>query len=190
MSSLLPPSAGTIERVFEEVVAARLATIERDIQHFLDPYKCRLDLLPYLAWELSVDDWDDAWSEQVKRDVVAVAIALHVTKGTRYAVRRALESLGYTSVQIIEPVKAWRNGRFRRDGTITHGDSMHWAEFDVLLNVGAVPDAQQIAKIRDYIANYKPRRSHLRHLRYTSKFHNGQYHRDGSITRDGGYVNG
>lgn len=190
MSSLLPPSASLHERVMEQVIAERLGSIERDIKHFMNPLLCRADLLPWLAWELSVDDWDREWTEDVQRAVVAISIELHTYKGTVYAVRRALESLGYTSVVIIEGRIYKRNGLKARNSEIKHGSGMHWREFDIQLNVGFIPSAEQQSKITAYINNFKPERSQLRTLKYSTKFHNGEHKRDGSINRDGGYVNG
>ncbi|MCG9597054.1 phage tail protein I [Vibrio sp. Isolate25] len=70
--SKLPPSASPLERVMEQIFFEEIALIERDIKDFLDPYKCRADLLPYLAWEMSVDDWDESWDEKTKRDVIVL----------------------------------------------------------------------------------------------------------------------
>jgi len=94
MASLLPPSAGTIERVLEQIWSERLEAIERDARNLWNPWKCRLDLLPYLAWALSVDEWNDNWSEQRKRSVCASAISVHLHKGTRKALDDAIGALG------------------------------------------------------------------------------------------------
>lgn len=56
---------------------------------------CPLALLPYLAWALSVDRWDEGWPEATKRSVVAAAHFVHRHKGTISALRRVVEPLGY-----------------------------------------------------------------------------------------------
>ncbi len=91
--SLLPPSTSALERAIEQVLAERLESIERDLKTYLDPWQCRVDLLPYLAWEMSVDYWEDEWPEQIKRQVVAASIEVHSRKGTADAVRKALAAV-------------------------------------------------------------------------------------------------
>ncbi len=51
--------------------------------------------LPWLAWWFRVDTWDDAWTEERKRDVVKNALSLYKYKGTIWAVERALELTGF-----------------------------------------------------------------------------------------------
>lgn len=101
-NSLLPPSAGSIERALELVWQRRLNAIERDLSDLWNPDTCRADLLPYLAWALSVDEWQDEWPESVRRDVILRSIAVHRHKGTRGALNVALTALGYETT-----VKEW-----------------------------------------------------------------------------------
>lgn len=89
-----------------EVAAAKAAA---DIQRVPVPLRtlwnwraCPVRLLPYLAWALSVDRWDEKWPEQTKRSVCASAFYVHQHKGTISALRRVVEPLGY----LIE-VKEW-----------------------------------------------------------------------------------
>ncbi|MBJ6889264.1 phage tail protein I, partial [Vibrio cholerae] len=63
------------------------------IKDLWDPYSCPLSLLPWLAWALSVDEWDDRWPEHIKRQVVQDSFDVHRFKGTPYAVQKALDSL-------------------------------------------------------------------------------------------------
>ncbi len=55
---------------------------------------CPAHLLPYLAAAWSVDHWNPAWPEDVKREVIRRAPEIHRLKGTRRALRRALDALG------------------------------------------------------------------------------------------------
>ncbi len=64
-----------------------------DLAKIFDPKQVPTDLLPYLAWQHSVDVWHDDWSESQKRQVVAAAYTLHKAKGSRGAVERALASV-------------------------------------------------------------------------------------------------
>lgn len=87
-NSLLPPNATRFERALE-AGAARIVDVHApaDID---DPMTCPVELLPWLAWGLSVDTWDADWSEQDKRTAVAESIALHRMKGTRHSVETVL----------------------------------------------------------------------------------------------------
>ncbi|MDK1312899.1 phage tail protein I [Pseudoalteromonas ardens] len=58
-----------------------------------DPMLCPTPLLPWLAWSMSVDEWDEAWSETLKRQVIRDAFTVHQYKGTPYALQKALDSL-------------------------------------------------------------------------------------------------
>lgn len=59
-----------------------------------DPDTCPVHLLPYLAAAWSVDHWNPAWPEAVKREVIKRSPEVHRLKGTRRAMRRALDALG------------------------------------------------------------------------------------------------
>jgi phage tail P2-like protein len=187
--SLLPPNATAIERHIEQT-AARIDSIPIDFASLLNPYECPLENLPWLAWQMSVDEWDDSWDEQRKREIIANSIAIHRHKGTPGALKRALNTLGYHEVEILEPTTEKYDGVNVYDGSITHGNDMHWAEFDVILNVGTTPTPEQTLQIINSINNYKPVRSHLRNLRYASIFYDGEFNYDGTITHDGGFVDG
>jgi phage tail P2-like protein len=54
-----------------------------------------VDLLPYLAWALSVDRWDKDWPAERKIAAIQKSYWLHRRKGTRAAVRRVVEDMGF-----------------------------------------------------------------------------------------------
>lgn len=74
------------------------------IADLINPDKCPVHLLPYLAWAFSVDKWDENWSEEVKRIAIKQSFFIHKNKGTIAAVRRVVEPIGY----LIE-LKEWFN---------------------------------------------------------------------------------
>jgi len=91
-----------------EVAAAKAAA---DINRVPVPLRtlwnwrtCPVNLLPYLAWALSVDRWDFNWPEATKRSVIASAFFVHQHKGTISALRRVVEPLGY----LIEVREWWQ----------------------------------------------------------------------------------
>lgn len=100
MTRLLPSNASRLE-----VLAAQaLAQIERvpvPIRDLLNPDRCPVALLPYLAWSFSVDRWEESWSEATKRKVIKSAYFVHAHKGTIGALRRVVEPLGYL-IKVIE----------------------------------------------------------------------------------------
>lgn len=93
-SDLLPPSASNQERALSSS-AARLSDVPLLVRESWNPDTCPPQLLPWLAWAFSVDEWDAAWSEQEKRDVIKSSLYVHKRKGTISAIDRALAPLGY-----------------------------------------------------------------------------------------------
>ncbi|BAO20614.1 putative tail protein I [Pseudomonas phage PPpW-3] len=98
---LLPPSATAQERALSETIA-RISDVPVLVRESWNPETCPVELLPWLAWAFSVDEWDAAWSEAEKRDVVAQSYNVHRHKGTIDAMERALRPLGY-----LIDVKEW-----------------------------------------------------------------------------------
>lgn len=94
-SSLLPHNATEQEQALE-LACAKLADLPVDIGKLWHPDDCPEALLPWLAWAMSIDDWDSDWSEQTKRLQIKNAVYTHRQKGTVGAVKKALASLGVT----------------------------------------------------------------------------------------------
>ncbi|WP_125720035.1 phage tail protein I [Pseudoalteromonas rubra] len=99
--------------------AVQDACILQDIRLLLralwDPMLCPAPLLPWLAWAMSVDEWDEAWSETLKRQVICDAFAVHQYKGTPYALQKALDSLN-----IATEIKEW----WQSEGADTPSDEV------------------------------------------------------------------
>lgn len=95
-STLLPPSSTAWMRS-TEAATARLSGITVAIRALWTPTACPVDLLPYLAWALSVDRWDKDWSPERKIAVIQRSYWLHRRKGTRAAVRRVIEDMGFSA---------------------------------------------------------------------------------------------
>lgn len=93
MSDLLPPNATPQEHALADTLA-RLSDVPVPLRALWSAQDCPASLLPWLAWALSVDEWDTGWSEQQKRDTIAVAIPTQRIKGTIGAVRTALAAIG------------------------------------------------------------------------------------------------
>jgi len=185
VSELLPSNANEHEHALDDATA-RIGAVPVEIVTLWNPQTCPAALLPWLAWALSVDEWDETWTETQKRDTVAASYAVHSHKGTPYAVKQALRALGYDNVQIRENRPHDYDGEDVYDGSFTHGSDSVWPLFDVILNIGAMPDAPMIQKIRDRIARYKNARSVLRNLIIMNLLYNDAVIYDGTYTYNGG----
>ena len=93
MTSILPPNATKAERALE-AAAARVGDVPTPARDYWNPATCPAWYLPWLAWAVSVDVWDDSWPEAAKRAAIAKSIPLHRRKGTVRAVELSLEPLG------------------------------------------------------------------------------------------------
>lgn len=91
---LLPLSSTQLERNLS-LATARVADFDPPIDLVRRAQDIPEKFLPWLAWELSVDDWDNSWTVAQKRNVIEQSVEIHRRKGTFGAVRRALEALGY-----------------------------------------------------------------------------------------------
>jgi phage tail P2-like protein len=100
MTNLLPPNAEQLERLAAEALT-QIERVPVPIRDLLNPDRCPVQLLPYLAWAFSVDRWDSAWSEATKRQVIKGSYFIHSRKGTIGALRRVVEPLGYL-IEIVE----------------------------------------------------------------------------------------
>ncbi|UTZ44641.1 phage tail protein I [Vibrio campbellii] len=90
--SLLPANVSDLERDLE-IALARIEDVQIPIATLWDPWKCPLEVLPFLAWALSVDMWRSDWPETVKRRIVANSKSVHRIKGTRPAVEMAMSDI-------------------------------------------------------------------------------------------------
>lgn len=94
MSDLLPPNATDAERALSIAVRPEIPVPLRTLWN---PYQCPANVLPWLAWALSVDEWDATWPETTQRQTIAASISQHKIKGTVGAVKSALlRGLGRT----------------------------------------------------------------------------------------------
>ena len=97
--SLLPPNATKLERALE-AGASRIGDVTAPIDTLVNPATIAANALPWLAYGLSVDFWDTAWSETMKRRAVTESIAQHKIKGTRASVEHVLSRVDALAVVI------------------------------------------------------------------------------------------
>jgi phage tail P2-like protein len=91
---LAPANATDLERELARL-SSRLDLIDPSvIETIWDAWRCPAVLLPWLAWALSVDHWDEGWSEITKRRSIADSPGYHRRKGTVGAVGTVLDLAG------------------------------------------------------------------------------------------------
>jgi len=94
-AELLYRNAAGLEKAMADADAVRQVGIDAEaIIDSWDPFKTRLENLPYLAWALGVNYWDDDWSENTKRDWVARQWEFKSLRGTLAGIKMVLDFAG------------------------------------------------------------------------------------------------
>ncbi|UOF16460.1 phage tail protein I [Lysobacter capsici] len=93
MSSLLPPNATSLERALERA-SARIDDVPTPMRKLWNADTCPVELLPWLAWALSIDTWQPNWPEHVKRARLRTAMEIQRRKGTAQSVRQVVAAFG------------------------------------------------------------------------------------------------
>jgi len=151
LTSLLPPNSTDLERKFAE--AGKDAFDLPSIRIIKDIDQVPAQFLPFIAWQKSVDYWDDNWQEALKRQVIKSSKEQHKIKGTPAAIKRALEPFGY-EVKLIEWWQAQPN--------LTPGT------FNLELNViGKSLNAETYGEINRLVSESKAASRHLVNLTVT-----------------------
>lgn len=158
MFDLLPPNATAAERALSEAIA-RTGDVPILVREMWNPDTCPMDLLPWLAWAFSVDEWDPSWSEIQKRQTIKKSIEVHSYKGTIGAVRESLAALGYD----IEIQEWFRQTPFADPYT-----------FRLLADVDQEGISQAaFTKVIDVVSSTKNLRSHLSQFQLTVRTPSG-----------------
>jgi phage tail P2-like protein len=182
VTAVLPPNSTAFEEALK--VAAFLAIeVPVPVDTLWSAERIPAALLPFLAWALSVDDWDPEWTDETKRAVVSASIDVHRRKGTVWAMRRALVAAGLGDADIQEGWSASQfDGSFTFDGSRNHQSSDHWAEYRVTLpRPMSIPQA---ARARAILTTAAPARCHLKEMSFehVANLYNGAIDFDGLHT--------
>lgn len=94
------PHTTKLERDAEKVTAFPELGIN-GLGSFVDPEKVDARFLTWLAYRFSADIWDEGWTEEKKRDVIAQLFELHRLKGTEEGIRRALRLVDATLLETV-----------------------------------------------------------------------------------------
>ena len=89
-NTLLPPTATPLAKALD-ILEERLFALPVEMIS-KDPAVVDVGWLDHLAWEASVDTWDSAWPEEIKRSVIVASAEVHRYKGTPYAIQHALQA--------------------------------------------------------------------------------------------------
>lgn len=181
--SLLPANSTLLERRLEET-NGRFNPPDV-IRNLWNARTCPVGLLPYLAWAMSVDEWDPQWPEERKRTAIEEADFIHRHKGTPGAIKRALAVLGHPDAIVIERADyVRRDGSRRRNGWNRRVGEEGWATYRVVLQRPVTIDqAQRIYSVLDTV---KRNCIHLVALDFTQ----ASLRRNGFATRNGAYTRG
>lgn len=95
MSNLLPPNSTLFERNLSDISSKNMA-LPVNIRSISRIDNVPDQFLSFLAWQYSVDSWDNNWQPSLKRERVKKSFGQHRVKGTRAAVRNVLAQFGYT----------------------------------------------------------------------------------------------
>lgn len=95
MSDRLLPVGSSVLEIATTKAAAEIYRVPVPLRYLWNPQTCAPELLSYLAWALSVDRWEESWSEDEKRRVVQDVFYIHQHKGTLSAIRRVINNMGY-----------------------------------------------------------------------------------------------
>ena len=148
MVSILPYNSTDLERAAETAIRDGMAT-EVPIDRLWSAENCPTSLLPFLAWALSVDDWDSDWPEAIKRAVIAGAAHIHRLKGTPGALHKMFRALDLG---------------LRLSEWFEYGGEPYTFRVDAVVSTHGINEGE-IKMIRSAIANTKNARSHLERLR-------------------------
>lgn len=150
MMQISPPNATTLEKAVEMLIGARIGAIDTPLRSVWSPWDCPEDLLPWLAWALSIDSWDATWPIHVRRARIAAAIAVQRRKGTAKSIRDVVASFGGNVV-----FREWfESDPLGEPHTFTLSVSVTGSE-------GAAPTAEFIDQVIAEVFRTKPVRSHF-----------------------------
>lgn len=180
--SLLPRNTTPMERAAEATLLKFDPAMQ--VPSMWDAATCPEQLLPWVAWALSVDDWETDWSAEKKRAAIDESIEIHEHKGTPAAIMRALAIRGQPDAILIERSHYIRhNGEATRNGYRYRGGPAMWATFRVILQRPITIDQSQA--ILRMIDSVKRNCCWLMDMDFTAAAlrHNGHAKRNGAYTR-------
>ena len=164
--SILPPSVNIDKRMvlLEQLFAERLAGLDLSVLlvNLID--RVEASALVWLGKQFSLfgDGWELAKDDTARRELIKTAIEIHRYKGTPWAIKQALQVLGFGDAVLIE-----HSGYRLHDGSFCHDGSdiyrsANWWEYDLRIN-RPLP-REQAVKIRLALVEIAPARAVLKRI--------------------------
>lgn len=151
--TILPPNASVLEKDIEDAAGkVRIGNIDNPIGKLWNPQTIPTPILPYLAWALSVDTWDNAWPDNIKRQVIAASVDVHRKKGTVGAVKKAITALDID----VELLEWFQNNAIPHTFTVTA-----WSNYNKDSQGQTKLLPQAYSDLTSSITNVKPVRAHF-----------------------------
>ncbi len=179
--SLIPSFESEGFKALDNISESLIADIQEqlnEIKYLNDPDKVDVKFLPYLAYALKVDLWDEYLKESEKRAYIKLSYTLHKKKGTRWAILKVLEALGLSPSDnravIVEykdresyKYRVPRDGTYNFDGEARHNDDIyiynfdftHWSQYAIIIKT-TISEAQN-KRARELCDIYAPARCNL-----------------------------
>jgi len=181
--SLLPRNTTELERAVEKnILKFEHAAL---VPSIWNSDTCPAGMLPWLAWAVSVDQWDPIWSDERKRAAIDESIDIHEHKATPSAIKRILGIHGHADAIYIERAGYFKyDGKAKYNGHKRYGGPTMWATFKIILQRPiSIKNAQSLAQA---IGTVKRNCCHLIALDYRE----AAWRYDGSIKYNGTYTYG
>ena len=156
LSSLLPSNATKLMRDLEYVSRA-ISNLPMGGRNVASADLAHAATLPWLGWAAALDAWSENWGDEVKRKFIKSSFAVHRTKGTIGAMRRAISAFGWADIKVTE----W----------FEFGGEPYTFRVAVELLVGG-QSFDNIREIYNTVMLYKNLRSHLESLDIKLTTHN------------------
>ncbi|OQS30392.1 phage tail protein I [Chromobacterium violaceum] len=161
---LLPPNATPLEAALADTLQTHINP--SPLRGIADSARCPDALLPWLAWERSVENLSAAATVPQMRALIRSSIEVHRRKGTLAAVRQVFRDLDLGEVRIDEGNNRYMaNGDMTADGFCTAGAPDGWAEYRV--RIDKMLDVDQAAAARRVLNDIAPARCVLWGLDFT-----------------------
>lgn len=145
----LLPSPSAHELALERVSREKYCAADPDvIRTLLNPETCPAELLPLLAYSLSVNVFNPRWPEQTQRAVCANSLNVHVHNGTLEGIDQALDALGVRA----EITEWWQQVPEGKPGTM---DLMLWVNDNINPDSAVMVDSEMIRDLVTTINNTK-----------------------------------
>ncbi|MDC4882027.1 phage tail protein I [Acinetobacter baumannii] len=142
--NLLPPNTTAFEKKIVEATT-KTTELNTNLSSLIRVDDAPADFLSILAWQFSVDRWQDDWPDEVKRAQIKNSIKIHTYKGTNFALRSIVESFGYT----LEIHEWWQETPMNQPGTFqitidTNGKPLSEKSYNTLIEL--IHDAKPLTR--------------------------------------------